>query len=157
MKIDKTCVLVCVLTLVFIITLTEGFAYAGTFLKIAGVEGESTDKNHEGWIDVLSYSSSSIQPRSAVTGTSRDQGSVSMSDFTVTKELDKATPKLNEALAKGTIIPKVELELELSGSRQSTIYTLKDVVVSSITKSGSKEIVRFRFKSGTYEVLLKKE
>lgn len=155
MKIDKTCVLVCVLTLVFIITLTEGFAYAGTFLKIAGVEGESTDKDHDGWIDVLSYSSSSIQPRSAVTGTSRDQGSVSMSDFTVTKELDKATPKLNEALAKGTIIPKVELEL--SGSRQSTIYTLKDVVVSSITKSGSKEIVRFRFKSGTYEVLLKKE
>ena len=155
MKTDKIGVLACALTLVFIITLTAGFACAATFLKISGVDGESTDKDHDGWIDVLSYSGSSIQPSSSVTGTSRDRGSVSMSDFTITKELDKATPKLNEALLKGETIPRIELEV--TGSGQSTIYTLIDVVVTSITKSGNKETVKFSFKSGTYEVLLKKE
>jgi type VI secretion system Hcp family effector len=154
MKTEKICVFVCVLMLVFIMALLAGVVCAGTFLKVTGVEGESRDSEHEGWIDVLSYSGSLIQPGSAITGTSRSRGSVSMGDITVTKVIDKATPKLNEALLRGTILPKVELERRDSG--KSTIYTLKDVIIASITKSGSNEIVRFRFKSGTYAVLLSK-
>lgn len=77
-----------------------------------------------------------------------------MGDITVTKVIDKATPKLNEALCTGTHIPEVQIEVR--GSGQSTIYTLKDVVIKSIAKSGKNEIVKFHFKSGNYAALLSK-
>ena len=35
-----------------------GTVLAGGFLKIAGVKGEATDKNHKGWIEVTSFRSS---------------------------------------------------------------------------------------------------
>lgn len=145
------------LILAFIITVPAGVVCAVTFVKITGVEGESTDKDHGGWIDVLSYSGSLAQSGSAVTGTSRSRGTVSMGDISVTKQIDKASPQLNEALCKGTHFPEIELEMRATtGSGQSIIYTLKDVVISSIAKSGKNEIVRFTFKSGTYAVLLSK-
>jgi type VI secretion system Hcp family effector len=158
MKKEKICLSVFVMILAFIITLPAGVVCAGTFVKITGVEGESTDKDHDGWIDVLSYSGSLAQTGSAVTGTSRSRGTVPMGDISVTKELDKATPKLNEALCKGTHFPEIEIEVRATtgGSGQSIIYTLKDVIIGSIVKSGNNEIVRFRFKSGTYAVLLSK-
>jgi type VI secretion system secreted protein Hcp len=157
MKKDTICLSVCVLILVFIIAMPASVLCADMFLKIAGVRGESRDADHGGWIDVLSYSSSLIQPGSATKGTSRSRGDVSMGDITVTKQIDKASPKLNEALCKGTHFPEVELEMiATAGSGQSTIYTLKDVVIKSIAKSGKNEIVRFTFKSGTYAVLLSK-
>jgi type VI secretion system Hcp family effector len=81
-----------------------------------------------------------------------------MGDISVTKQIDKASPKLNEALCKGTHFPEIEIEVRATtgGSGQSIIYTLKDVIIGSIVKSGNNEIVRFRFKSGTYAVLLSK-
>jgi type VI secretion system secreted protein Hcp len=154
---EKIFLSVFVLILAFIITLPAGVVCAGTFLKITGVEGESTDKDHGGWIDVLSYSGSLTRSGSGVKGTSPSRGKVSMGDISVTKEIDKASPKLNDALSTGTHFPEIELEMRATtGSGQSTIYTLKDVVIGSIAKSGKNEIVTFRFKSGTYAVLLSK-
>ena len=145
------------LILVFIIALPVSIVSAETFLKIEGVRGESTDNDHMDWIDVLSSSGSLTRPRSGVTGTSRSRGTVSMGEITVTKQIDKASPKLNEALCEGTHIPEIKIEMTgTAGSGQSTIYTLKDVVISSIAKSGKNEIVRFRFKSGNYAVKLSK-
>jgi len=148
---------VCVLILVFIIALPASVLCADMFLKIAGVRGESSDADHGGWIDVVSYRSSLIQRSSTATRTSRRRGTLPMGDITVTKQIDKASPKLNEALCKGTHFPEVKLEMTATaGSGQSTIYTLKDVVIGSIAKSGKNEVVKFRFKSGTYAVLLSK-
>jgi type VI secretion system secreted protein Hcp len=158
MKKEKICLSVCVLILVFIIAMPASVVCAEMFLMIQGVRGESTDKDHDGWIDVLSFSGSLTRPGSGVKGTSPSRGTVSMGDISVTKEIDKASPKLNDALSKGTHFPEIELEMRAAtgGSGQSIIYTLKDVVIGSIAKSGKNEIVRFRFKSGTYAVLLSK-
>jgi len=156
-KKEKICLSMCVLILVFIIALPASIVSAEMFLKIEGVRGEATDKDHRDWIDVLSSSGGLTRPGSGVTGTSRSQGTVSMGEITVTKQIDKASPKLNEALCKGTHIPEIKIEMTgTAGSGQSTIYTLKDVVISSIAKSGNNEIVRFRFKSGNYAVMLSK-
>jgi len=158
MKKDTICLSVCVLFLVFIIAMPASVLCADMFLKIAGVRGESRDADHGGWIDVLSYRGSLTPPGSGVKGTSPSRGKVSMGDIAVTKEIDKASPKLNDALSTGTHFPEIELEIRATtgGSGQSIIYTLKDVVIGSIAKSGKNEIVRFRFKSGTYAVLLSK-
>lgn len=91
----------CVLILVFI-ALPAGAVCAATFLKIEGVEGESTDKDHDRWIDVLSYRSGAVPSSSGATGSGRSRGSVAMGDISITKQIDKATPKLYKAMATGT-------------------------------------------------------
>jgi type VI secretion system Hcp family effector len=154
MKKEKICLAVCVLILAFIIALPGGVACAATFLQIKGIEGESTDKDHERWIDVLSYSSSVVQSSSGTASSGRSRGSVAMGDISITKQIDKATPKLYKAMATGTHFAEIEIVVRDSG--QSTIYKLKDVAIASITKSGGNEIVKFRFKSGNYAVLLSK-
>lgn len=64
------------------------------FLKIKGVEGESKDKDHKNWIDLLSVSSDITRTGAARSATS--------SDLTFTKTYDRSSPKLLEACAKGT-------------------------------------------------------
>ena len=65
------------------------------FLKIDGIDGESTDKKHKNWIEILSYSHGMSQPSSIASGTGGLTAErVSMSDFSVMKVLDKASPTL---------------------------------------------------------------
>jgi len=147
----------CVLILVFIIALPASIVSAKMFLKIEGVPGESQDQDHRNEIEILSCTGSLPRLGPGVTGTSRSQGTVSMGDITVTKKIDMASPKLNEALCKRTYVPEIKIEMTgAAGSGQSIIYTLKHVVITSIVKSGNNEIVRFRFNSGNYAVMLSK-
>jgi len=63
------------------------------YLQIQGVKGESFDKDHEGWIDILSYSGSLMHSASATAGRGCNRGAVSMGDITLTKQIDKAAPQ----------------------------------------------------------------
>ena len=112
------------------------------FLKIDGVDGESTDEAHKDWIEVLSYSHGISQPVSAASRSGgRTGGRADFEDFSVVKTVDKATPALNVHCANGKHIPKVEMELCLATEDKHTFmkYTLKDVVISSISPGGSAE------------------
>ena len=81
------------------------------FLKVEGVDGESTDDAHEKWIEILSYSHGLSQPATGVSGTGGQTGGrADFQDLVVTKVLDSSTPDLNIKCAKGEHIPKVELE-----------------------------------------------
>jgi bacteriocin-like protein len=44
-------------------------------------------------------------------GGARDQGGVTLSEFSIVKLTDAATPKLYEAACKGTHIPQVTVQL----------------------------------------------
>ena len=110
------------------------------FLKIEGIDGESTDDKHQKWIEILSYSHGVSQPVSGVSATGgRTGGRADFADFSITKTVDNATPDLNIYCAKGTHIPKVELELCLAtGDKHNFLkYTLEDVIISSVAPSGA--------------------
>ena len=110
------------------------------FLKIEGIEGESTDDKHKNWIEVLSYSHGLSQPASATSGTGgRSKERVEMADFSVMKVLDKASPNLALAVCDGRHIPTVTIELcEASGEKHKYMeYVMEDVIVSSLQPSGS--------------------
>lgn len=113
------------------------------FLYIDGLPGESTDEEHEGWIEVLSYSHGISQPAasSISSGSSRIAGRSEHQSFTVVKQLDKTSPKLALYCCSGTHIPEVILELcYATGDRLRFMeYTLSDVIVSSVSPSGSVE------------------
>jgi type VI secretion system secreted protein Hcp len=111
------------------------------FLKITGVPGESTDDAHTGWIEILSYSHGISQPGSGLvsSGGARSVERSQHEDFSITKQLDKASPKLSLSACNGTHIEEVTLELCRVGEDRQTfmVYTLTDVIVASIRPSGT--------------------
>ena len=87
------------------------------FIKIEGIPGESTDDKHKDWIEVLSYSTGVSQPSagSASSGGGASSERADFQDFSIVKTLDKASPKLALACARGEHIPTVTLELCRAG------------------------------------------
>ncbi|MCW4048238.1 MAG: type VI secretion system tube protein Hcp [Candidatus Bathyarchaeota archaeon] len=112
---------------------TGGFSIYGDF---DGISGESTDKDHVDWIDVLSFSFSVTQPTSS-TGTTRRRSSVVMG-ASMTKYVDKATPKLMEKCASGEVIPEVTVVFTRTFETAVEFYQydLTNVMVVSYRSSG---------------------
>jgi type VI secretion system secreted protein Hcp len=107
------------------------------FIDITGIQGESTDATHVHWIEALSYSHGISQPSSGVSG-GRTSGIAEHQDFTITKELDKASPKLALYCCNGTHIEEVTIELcYTDGDRDRFMeFVLTDVMVTSVIPSG---------------------
>ena len=85
-------------------------ADAAGFLKLGDIPGESADTDHKEWI-IIESMSQGITRGAGLTGQSRRRGSVVLEDLTCTKELDKSSPKLAEAVCTGLVIPVIEIEL----------------------------------------------
>ena len=89
------------------------------------IPGTSTLAKYEKQIELLSFSHNVPQGKAEA----------QQRDFTITKHVDEATPKLGEALAKATKIKSVDVIL--AHVDQGTVvpaigFRLKDVVISSI-------------------------
>ncbi len=123
----------------------EGGALLGSlgydmFLEIDGVPGESTDDKHKEWIEILSFSHGVSQPGagSLSTGGARTAERADHQDFSITKTLDKASPKLMLACNNGEHVGEVILVLRRAeGEKQQFMeYKLTDVIVSSVSVVG---------------------
>lgn len=104
------------------------------FIKFDGIDGECNDKDHKNWSDLLSFSWGLHKAGAGATGQTRRRGVVTVEDVVVTKEVDKSSPKLAEAVCSGKVFPKVELHDTASyGETRATFlkYELKNVLVSS--------------------------
>lgn len=111
------------------------------YIKFDGVDGEALDKDHKGWSDLSSFAQAMHQPGGSGTGATRRRGDVILSDISCNKELDKASPKLAEAVCKGKVFPKVEIDLTASYTDEGRVtyyrYELKNVMVASYDINGS--------------------
>jgi type VI secretion system secreted protein Hcp len=85
------------------------------FLKMAGIDGESTAANHKGEIEIESWSwgESNLGLRGA------GAGKVSMNDFSFVMKLNKASPKLFLACAQGEHIKTAWLTAHRTGGEQA--------------------------------------
>jgi type VI secretion system secreted protein Hcp len=112
---------------------------SAAYIKFDGVDGEAQDRDHRSWSDLISFSQSQLVPTNAATG--RATGRVVFEDIVVTKELDKASPKLAEAVAKGKVFPTVVIHWArvVPGGTTQTYYSyeLKNVQVTSYSIGGS--------------------
>ena len=79
------------------------------YIKFDGVDGEAQDREHKGWSDLASFGQGLHQPGGAATGATRRRGDVILDDISCSKELDKSSPKIAEAVCKGKVFPKVEI------------------------------------------------
>jgi type VI secretion system secreted protein Hcp len=111
------------------------------YIKFDGVDGEAQDKDHKAWSVLASVSQLITQPGGGATGQSRRRGDVVMDDIRCSKELDKASPKIAEAVCKGRVFPKVEIHLTASTTDEGRVtyfaYELTNVLVTSYSVSGS--------------------
>lgn len=107
-------------------------AYGAGYVKFDGVDGESTDKEHKDWINLLSFSQGMEMQKDSATA----RGQYDVSDIVVVKELDKSSPKLTESIAMGKVFPKVEIHLD-SGKQTYYVYELTNVMITSYSISGT--------------------
>ena len=77
------------------------------YVKIDGIDGNSNDKSHSKWIEVVSFSHGSVQNVGA--GRAPDvSGRGAFEPFVFVHLIDKATPKIQQYCMSGQKITKVE-------------------------------------------------
>ena len=93
-------------------------------LKFGSIKGESASSKHKDEIELLSWSWGASNPTTIV-GQGMSAGKVSMSDLTITKRVDKSSPKLLELCVTGKHVD----EAVLSCSKQTGQKTPEDFLV----------------------------
>ena len=111
------------------------------FLKVDGLEGESSDAKHKGEFEVLSFNWGVSQ---AITGTTSSSGTftgqrVDMSPLVIVKQFDKGSPKAAQACAAGDHFASAVLTLcRAGGDKQPYMeYKMSDVLISSVQVGGA--------------------
>ncbi len=109
------------------------------FLKIDGIEGESQDATHRGEIQLSSWSWGATNTGTMQSGGGGGGGKASMQDFSFSMPVNKATPKLAQALSSGSHIKKAVLTCRKAGKtpQEYLIVTFEDIIVSSYSTGGS--------------------
>jgi type VI secretion system secreted protein Hcp len=114
---------------------------ADYFLKVDGIQGESTDAKHKGEIDVLAFSWGVGHAGAASTGSGGGAGKPVFDDLLVVARTSKASPHLWLACASGTHIKTAVLTARKAGKPPQEFLTivLSDVVVASYEVDASDE------------------
>lgn len=122
--------------------LTADAASVDYFLKIDGVEGESTDGRHGGEIEILSFSWGETNAGTWTRGAGGGAGKVSMQDFHFTMAMNKASPSLFLKCATGEHIKQAVLMARKAGGDQQDYLkvTLTDVIITSYQTGGSGDV-----------------
>ena len=109
------------------------------FIRFDGIEGESSDSRHSGWIEILDYDLDVSQPVSQTASSVGGAGAerADFSEFCFTKLLDKASPRLALACAGGTHIDTVVVEICRAGDDKLRFmqYTFTNCMISSFATS----------------------
>lgn len=109
------------------------------FLKIDGVDAESTDDKHKGEIELESFSWGQSNAGTAGHGGGAGAGKVVAQDFHFVKRLDKASPVLMIGCSTGQHFKTAILTTRKAGGGQQDYFkvTMEDVLVTSYQIGGS--------------------
>ena len=105
-------------------------------LKIDTIDGESTQKGHEKWIELNSWSWGVSQTNIGSQSSGAGAGKVSISSFNIMKRVDSASPPLFLRCAQDQRITTATLSFTHTNSDGNEVeyykITLSNVMVSSI-------------------------
>ncbi len=110
------------------------------YLKIDGIDGEAQDSKHTNEIEVLSFSWGVSNSGSGAVGTGSGSSRASLSDLSIMKHVDKASPGLFLACCTGKHLPTATLSVRKAGGDapvEYLKYDLTEVYISSVQTSGS--------------------
>ncbi|MGH9224635.1 MAG: Hcp family type VI secretion system effector [Acidimicrobiales bacterium] len=108
------------------------------FLKLDGVDGESTDDQHKNELDIESFSWGLSNSGSAAHAGGGGRGKASFQDFHFTAPVSRASPKLFLACASGQHIPTATLTCRKAGGSQQEFMVIKmtDILISDYQLGG---------------------
>jgi type VI secretion system secreted protein Hcp len=105
------------------------------FLKLDDVKGESSDDKHKDEMEVLAWSWGIQQSGSTHSGGGGGAGKVNVSDISVTKYIDRASPSLMLGCCSGKHFKEADLAVRKRGANplEYIKITMKQVLISSIS------------------------
>ncbi|MCG6657492.1 type VI secretion system tube protein Hcp [Halomonas campisalis] len=110
------------------------------FLKLDGIDGESSDHAHESEIDLLSFTWGASNSGTMHIARGGGAGKVSVQDLTIVKYVDKATPALVQAVSVGKHIASGTLTCRKAGGDEPVeflVIELENILVSSWQTGGA--------------------
>lgn len=109
------------------------------FLKIDGIPGESPDAKHKDEIQLESWAWGESQSGTFAAGGGGGAGKVAMQDFQFTMRMNKASPKLMLACAKGDHVKSALLTCRKAGGDQQEYLKIQfdDLLIASYHTGGS--------------------
>lgn len=113
------------------------------FLKIDGIAGESVDAKHKNEIQLEAFSWGETNQAPPAAGGGGGAGKVQIQDFSFTMRLNKASPKLMLACAKGQHLKLATFTARHASKAQQEFLVLKftDVLVSSYQTGGTVDVI----------------
>ncbi|MGZ5503995.1 MAG: type VI secretion system tube protein Hcp [Chthoniobacterales bacterium] len=110
------------------------------FVYISTIGGDATEPNHQGWIEAFAFSAGASNPATIGPG-GGTAGITTLSSVDVVKLLDKTSPKLAKAVAAGTNLGNVILDVVNSASGLPVYHIiLRNAIASSDQLGGSSEL-----------------
>jgi type VI secretion system secreted protein Hcp len=108
------------------------------FLKLDGIEGESSDNKHKGEIELESFSFGAHNTGTLAAGGGGGSGKVQFQDLHFVAKTSKASPKLLQALANGKHIVKGTIVARKAGRDQQEFLkiVMDQVFISSYSLNG---------------------
>lgn len=109
------------------------------FIKLADIKGEAKDSKHKDEIDVLAWSWGLSQSGTTHMGGGGGAGKVNIQDLSLTKYIDKSSPKLMLYCSSGKHIKDALLTVRKAGDKPLEYLKIKleEVLVSSLSTGGS--------------------
>ncbi|WP_374513303.1 Hcp family type VI secretion system effector [Niveibacterium sp.] len=109
------------------------------FMKIKGIDGESTDKSHKKEIDVLAWSWGMSQSGTTHMGGGGGSGKVSVQDISFTKWVDASTHALMLSCCNGEHHDEAVLVVRKAGKDplEYIKITMNEVIITSVSTGGS--------------------
>lgn len=122
-------------------------------IKLDGVEGESTHKDHKGEIEVLSWSWGVSNASGAASGGGSGKGKANAGDLSFSHNYDKASPVLAKNCVSGKHFKDMVLTCRKSGEGQQDFLkiTLKEVFITNVAPSGAQGGDVFEMVSCSYK------
>lgn len=109
------------------------------FLKLDGIDGESTTKGQEKWIEIHSFQWGVDHPVS-ITASGRSTGKANVHDFKVSKPVDASSPKIFLACVTGKNFDKASIWIRKAGGDSSLPYMkyeFKGVLITGFENTAS--------------------
>jgi type VI secretion system secreted protein Hcp len=111
------------------------------FGKFDGIEGDATHQAHKNWVDIDTLQFGVGRAISTPTGraANRESSAPSVSEVTISRHTDKASPLFFKESVTGASSKKVQIDLTTTGDPGDTYltYTLEDVLVSGYSQSAN--------------------
>ena len=123
-----------------LLTTAPAHAAENFYLKISGINGESTAKNFVGWIPVTSFSEGFMTSGAGGGASGRAAGRVACQALQVVKMLDSSSPEIAAAVATGHVYSEIDLvATTVTGEASETTFlkfALHHTLISSVTFGG---------------------